>query len=216
MQHRHESISLVKQVFERLEHDILVGKYERGEVLTELKLCEELGVSRTPVREALQMLSEEHIIEKGTKGSIVIGISAKDVEDIFQIRLYIEGIAAAKTAKHITDEQLAKLKETLDLQEFYFHRKDSENSRLMDSKFHELIYAFCASAVFYDVLLPLHRKTQKYRKATFENNDLGTISIEEHKKIYEAIAAHDEQKANELTIKHVENAMKRILDGGIN
>lgn len=211
MDNRHESISLVKQVFERLENDILTGKYQRGELLTESKLCLELGVSRTPVREAMQKLAEEHIIEKGSKGSVVVGISAEDVKDIFEIRLYTEGIAAARTAKNITEEQLAKLKETLDLQEFYFNRKDSENSRKMDSKFHELIYKYCASAVYYDVLYPLHRKTQKYRKATFENTDLGTLSIDEHKKIYEAIAAHDEKKASKLTIKHVENAMKRIL-----
>ena len=82
----HKTVSLADQIFEHLETDILSGKYQRGEILTEAKLCQELGVSRTPVREALRRLSQEHIIEESTKGSVVIGISERDLEDIFMIR----------------------------------------------------------------------------------------------------------------------------------
>ena len=114
--HKHKSISLSEQIFEKLENDILIGKYSRGEVLTEVKLSEELGVSRTPIREALHRLAAEYIIEETSKGSVVIGISEADVKDIFDIRLKIEGLAAAACAKNITDEQLSELKETLDLQ----------------------------------------------------------------------------------------------------
>ena len=67
----HKSVSLADQVFERLESDILTGKYQRGEILTEMKLCQELGVSRTPVREALRRLEQEHIIEECAKGMLV-------------------------------------------------------------------------------------------------------------------------------------------------
>ena len=74
----HKTISLADQVYEHLEADILMGKYQRGEVLTELKLCETLGVSRTPVREALRRLADEHIIEEGTRGCIVLGISKEN------------------------------------------------------------------------------------------------------------------------------------------
>ena len=78
----HRTISLADQVFERLETDILSGKYQKGEVLTEAKLSAELGVSRTPVREALRRLQAEHIIEEGAKGMVVMGISKKDLEDM--------------------------------------------------------------------------------------------------------------------------------------
>ena len=84
MEHKHRSISLADQIFERLEQDILIGKYSRGEILTELKLSEELGVSRTPIREALRRLSQERIIEDVSKGSRVLGISPDDLEDIFR------------------------------------------------------------------------------------------------------------------------------------
>ena len=120
----HKTVSLADQVFEHLENDILSGKYQRGEILTEAKLCQELGVSRTPIREALRRLSQEHIIEESTKGSVVIGISERDLEDIFLIRENIEGLAAEVAAKCRTAEQLNELRHALELQEFYlsFHQ----------------------------------------------------------------------------------------------
>ncbi|MBQ8441619.1 MAG: GntR family transcriptional regulator, partial [Clostridia bacterium] len=90
----HKSISLAEQVFDRLETDILSGKYQPGEVLTELKLVNDLGVSRTPIREALRRLEQEHIIEITPKGILVLGVSQKDLEDILEIRTRIEGLAA--------------------------------------------------------------------------------------------------------------------------
>lgn len=70
----HKTISLADQVFEHLENDILSGKYSRGESLTESKLSAELGVSRTPIREALRRLEQEHLIEESPKGMVVVGI----------------------------------------------------------------------------------------------------------------------------------------------
>ena len=112
----HKTISLADQVFEHLENDILSGKYQRGEVLTESKLCAEMGVSRTPIREALRRLEQEHIIEESGKGSVVIGINEKDLEDIFLIRKSLECMAASLAAKNRTDEQLKDLKEALEFQ----------------------------------------------------------------------------------------------------
>ena len=86
----HKSVSLADQVFEHLETDILSGKYLRGDILTENRLCAELGVSRTPIREALRRLEQEHLIEESGKGSLVIGITEKDLEDIFLIRERLE------------------------------------------------------------------------------------------------------------------------------
>ena len=90
----HKMISIADQVFEELEHDILSGTYERDEVLTEVKLSERLGVSRTPIREALRRLAQEHIIELTSKGARVIGIDKSDISDICEIRLRLEGLAA--------------------------------------------------------------------------------------------------------------------------
>ena len=104
----YRTLSLAEQVFERLESEILSGKYQRGQVITEMKLVSDLGVSRTPVREALHRLEQEHLVEISPKGILVVGVTQKDLEDIFAIRLKIEGLASAAAAKRITDEELSE------------------------------------------------------------------------------------------------------------
>ena len=78
----HRTVSLAEQVFERLEKEILTGKYQRGEILTEMKIVSDLGVSRTPIREALHRLEQEHIIEITQRGILILGVTEKDLEDI--------------------------------------------------------------------------------------------------------------------------------------
>lgn len=206
----HRTLSLAEQVFERIENEILSGKYQRGELLTEMKLVSDLGVSRTPVREALHRLEQEHLVDISPKGILVVGVTQKDLEDIFVIRLRIEGMASAEAARRITDEELAELRETLELQEFYVLKKDADHIKGMDSKFHQLIYRFSGSAVFNDTLLPLHKKVQKYRKASVENESRAIQSAKEHRAIYEAIAAHDPELAERQTCEHISNAAAHI------
>ena len=123
----HRNYTLADQVFERLETEILSGQYPRGELLTELKLCQALGVSRTPVREALHRLQQEHIVEETGKGFKVLGITREDLADIMEMRLRLESFAAARAAERITEEQLKQLEDTLDLQEFYLTKRDSDH-----------------------------------------------------------------------------------------
>ena len=104
----HKTVSLADQVFEHIETDILSGKYQRGEILTESRLCAELGVSRTPIREALRRLEQEHLIEETGKGSVVVGITEKDLADIFMIREQLEGMVAALAAENRTEEQFRR------------------------------------------------------------------------------------------------------------
>ncbi len=207
----HKTISLADQVFERLESEILTGKYQRGEILTEMRLVADLGVSRTPVREALRRLEQEHIIDITTKGIVILGVTEQDLRDIFSIRMKIEGLASHEAAIRITDEELAELRETLELQEFYVTKQDPDRIKTMDSKFHQLIYRFCGSTVLYDTLMPLHKKVQKYRKASVEDNSRAQQSAKEHRAIYEAIAAHDPALAERYTTEHITNASNHIL-----
>ncbi len=206
----HKTISLADQVFEHLESDILSGKYARGEVLTESKLCAELGVSRTPIREALRRLEQEHIIEESGKGSVVIGVTEKDLEDIYVIRGQLEGLVASMAAQNRSEEQLALLREALEFQEFYVGKKDADRIKQMDNKFHNRMYELSGSMVFYDTLLPLHKKAQKYRKASLESNSRAVASVEEHRRIYEAVAAGDSALAEKYAREHVENAYNHI------
>ena len=208
----HKTVSLADQVFEHLENDILSGKYQRGELLTESKLSSELGVSRTPIREALRRLEQEHLIEESGKGSMVIGITEKDLEDIFLIREHIEGLAASLAAKNCTEEQLKELREVLELQEFYLAKQDPEHIKHMDNRFHATLYKLSGSMAFYDTLVPLHKKVQKYRKAAVEKPSRALESVKEHRMIFDAIAEGDAEKAMKYSKEHVLKAHAHITN----
>jgi len=179
--------SLADQVFEKLENDIIHGVYPRGEILTELKLVEQLGVSRTPIREALRRLEQERLIEDSGKGSVVLGITADDLLDIMNIREQIEGLAAYYACINMTDEGLRELDHIMDLQDFYFSKWDIEHLRQADDMFHDAICELSQRSVIRDTLVPLHRKTRRYRKTAMQNKERATISLSEHRAILEAL-----------------------------
>ena len=206
----HRSVSLADQIFEHLEKDILVGKYERGEILTEIKLSETLGVSRTPIREAMRRLEQEHIIKATPKGSMVVGISPADIEAIYEMRMRIEGLAASYAAKNATEEDLVALREVLELQKFYIDKKDPEKIMDCDSKFHKMVYEATGSVPLCNTLTELHKKIIKFRRVSVEMTERAKLSYEEHLKVYEAIAARDADKADKLMTEHVSYARENI------
>ncbi len=207
----HKTVSLADQVFEHIETDILLGKYQRGEILTESRLSSELGVSRTPIREALRRLLQENLIAESGKGSVVIGISENDLADIFLVRSKLESLAVEVAVAKASDGDLEKLKEVVELQEFYTSKQDADHIKSMDNKFHDLIYRIGGSTIFYEILVPLHKKIQKYRKASVESKSRATASVKEHRAIYEAIAERDTEKASRLALEHINNAYMHIL-----
>lgn len=207
----HKSISLADIVFEKLENDILSGKYPYGEVLTEARLSEEMNVSRTPIREAIRRLEQENILKDTGKGMMVQGITQEDIADILDIRMGIEGMAARRAAENVTPELAEKLKEAVELQEFYVAKSDPERVQWQDHTFHELIYAGCGSITLQNTLVPLHRKAQKYRRASVENKQRALQSVEEHRAIYRAIAAGDGDAAEKAANQHIANARKNMI-----
>lgn len=213
-----KNTSLADRVFAKLENDIIFGVYPRGEILTELKLVEQLGVSRTPIREALRRLEQERLIEDTGKGSRVLGITDEDLTDLLDIRLRIEGLATYYAAKNMTEDGLKELSHIIDLQEFYFSRGDSEHIREMDDAFHAVICRLSKHAVIADTLLPLYRKTQRFRKASIEDKSRTEQVVREHKNILNAIAAGDAGLAEILTTEHISNAkvsmLKRVNQNG--
>ena len=142
---------------------------------------------------------------------MVIGINEKDLEDIFMIRKSLECQVAALAAKNRTEEQLKQLREALEFQEFYLNKKDPDQIKLMDSRFHETLYKLSGSTAFYDTLVPLHKKIQKYRRASVANSSRAEASVAEHRKIYEAIEAKNTALAAKYASEHVENAYKHIM-----
>lgn len=209
----YRTASLADQVYDKLERDIILGVYPRGEILTELKLVEQLGVSRTPIREALRRLEQERLIADSGKGSVILGITEDDLLDIMNIRLRIEGLASYYATVNMTEEGIKDLENIVELQSFYFSKRDTEHLEQLDEKFHDLICVLSQRTVIKDTLQPLHRKTKRYRRASIDKRHRTPRSIEEHWDIYRAIAAGDAKLAEELTVKHIENAMKSMLEG---
>ena len=207
-----KTVSLADQVFERLENDIITGVYPRGEIITELKLVEQLGVSRTPIREALRRLEQEGLIKESGKGSVVLGITLEDLVDIMNIRQRIEGLAVYYATKNLTPEGLEELKQISELQDFYYAKKDIERLRQMDDRFHDTIYELSQRTIIRDTLLPLHRKTMRYRKISIETPARLEKSIKEHKEIFNAIASGDAELASELITSHIIRAKENMVE----
>ena len=208
-----KSTSLADQVFDRLENDIIQGVYPKGEVLTELKLVEQLGVSRTPIREALRRLEQERLIEDTGKGSKVLGITEDDLLDIMTIRERIEGVAAYYATLNMTEESRKELTHLVDLQEFYFQKGDAERLRQVDDQFHDAICYLSKRTVIMDTLIPLHRKTRRYRRLAMDDWNRVPKTKQEHYEIYQAIVSGNAELASELTAKHITNAKIHLLDG---
>ncbi len=204
--------SLADKVFGQLEADILGGKYSAGETVTEIELSNKFQVSRTPIREAIRRLEQESLVSESGKGIKILGISSKDLSDIYDIRMRIEGLAARFAAEHITDDELEKLSEIIELQEFYTSKQKMNYVKDADSNFHDIIYHSCNSTTLTDILGSLHRKIQMQRKASLENKSRARDAVNEHKEIYEALKKRDPDLAEKLTVQHIKNAKENLTN----
>lgn len=210
----YKTVSLSDQVFEHLESNILSGKYQRGQIITELQLCSELGVSRTPIREALRRLFQEHLIEDTPRGTMVLGITPKDFKDMSEIRLRIEELAVRGFIKNGDADSFKALNEAVDFQEFYLERGDIDQLKALDGRFHEIIYSGCGSMILRDTLSPLHKKIQQYRRNALRTPERAALSVREHRGILQAIQQRDADLAAERMKNHIENALRRGLTEG--
>ena len=206
----YKKVSLANQVFEAIEKKILNGVYEKGELLSESVLSAELGVSRTPVREAILRLENEMLVVTTPSGTVVLGITDEDVEDMFLVKKSLEPTAFKLAATNITDEALDKLKEIIQQQEFFASKKDAETLRNLDTEFHDLIYAHSRSPVLYSILSPNHHKLLKFRKTSLEKRDRIIHSVEEHIALYEALLERDGDKAETLMKEHIAHSYNNL------
>lgn len=208
----YKTVSLSDQVYEHLETDILSGKFQRGTIVTELQLCAELGVSRTPVREALRRLFQEHLIEDTPRGTMVLGITPKDYMDMSEIRLRIEELAIRGFVANAEADAIKELNEAVDFQEFYLSREDVDHLRALDGRFHDIIYSNCGSRVLQDTLSRLHRKIQQYRRNAIQTPERAAHSVQEHRAVLTALAARDADQAVACINRHITNAIERAME----
>lgn len=204
--------SLEEQVYLSLEEAIIAGEYKRGDALTEMSLCKKMGVSRTPVRSALHRLSEEGLIEiTPNRGAVVLGVSDDDLVDTYKIRMRLEGLVSAMATERMTDEEKKELEDTLELSEFYLQKNDVDKLKELDTAFHRIIYKASGNRMLCKILSELHRNIRSYRKLALTVPGRLERSIEEHRNILTAIKAGDSKMADELTFKHIENAMNNMI-----
>ena len=208
------SLTLEEAVYVQLEEEILSGKLLPGEQLREVALSKRLSVSRTPIRGALHRLKEEGLIElSANKGATVVGVTESDLTDAYLIRTRLDGLASAMAAERITDEDKEKLRESVELSEFYINKKDTEHQKELDTAFHALIYTATGSRMLGEILSELHKKAKLYRKISLGTQGRAERSVAEHREILEAIEARDARAAERLTQNHVQKALAGILKG---
>ncbi len=211
-----DKYSLRGRVFNKIREDILSGKYSQNKELKETTIGMELGVSRTPVREALRQLELEGLVNiVPNKGAYVNSISKKDIHDIYIIRSYLEGLCARWACEHITQEQIDELEEIVYLSEFHAKKEHHEQIVELDNKFHQLIYEASDSKILNHVLSDFHHYVQRIRKITLASDNRAANSNKEHTAILEAIRQRDGEKAEFLAHEHIMNTIKNISEQGL-
>lgn len=206
-----DNSSLRIRVFNAIENAILSGEYKDGESLSELKISNELGVSRTPVREALMQLELEGLVRNiPNKGAVVVGVTEKDIEDIYAIRISIEGLAAKLCTQKITDEELRALEKIADLQEFYLMKNDTEQLLKLDGDFHKIIYDSSRSRPLRFMLTNFHNYIRHARDISVQTQGRAEKTVAEHRAILEAIRSRDAALAEKLTAEHIINAKENL------
>ena len=211
-----DKYSLRGRVFTKIRDDILNGVYKEHEELKEARIGKELGVSRTPVREALRQLELEGLVQIiPNRGAFVTGISAKDVRDIYMIRSRLEGLCARWACEHITREQLEAMEENVYLAEFHAGKGHMEQMAELDNQFHHTLYRACDSKMLEPLLNDYHEYLLRVRKKALSSIDRGTASNKEHRSIMEAIRAGNADLAERLASEHMKNAYANMVSNGL-
>lgn len=211
-----DKYSLRGRVFHKIREDILNGKYKENDELREAAIGEELGVSRTPVREAFRQLELEGLIRiVPNKGAYVTGITSKDVADIYMIRSLLEGLCAKWATEHITEEQMQEMEENVYLAEFHAEKGHADQIAVLDNRFHEILYEACDSKMLEHLLKDFHQYVYRVRKQTLAQGSRGNASNHEHREIMEAIKEHDGERASELAKHHMLKAYENIQQKGL-
>lgn len=200
-------------VLDAIREAIINGTLKPRERLMEIQMAEELGVSRTPIREALRKLElEGFIVMVPRKGAYVADVSFKDIADVFEIRAALEGLAAGLAAERITDEELEDMERLLAEKADSIARQDMEQLIEVDTKFHEAIYRASRNDRLTAIINNLREQIQRYRTTSLAYPGRMKQSLDEHRSIVEAIQSRDIQLARQTAQEHIENAENSMIE----
>ena len=207
-----EYLPLRDVVFNTLRQAILRGELQPGERLMEIQLAQRLGVSRTPVREAIRKLELEGLVLMiPRRGAEVAEITRQDLEDVLEVRAALEELAVKDACEHITDEQLQDLKKAANVFKRSLEGTDLVACAEADIHFHEIIYAATNNKRLVQMLNNLREQMYRYRMENLKDKRTYRTLVEEHDAIRRALKKHDKEKAGAAINVHIENQRRSIL-----
>lgn len=207
-----EYLPLRDVVFNTLRQAILTGEMEPGERLMEIQLANKLGVSRTPIREAIRKLELEGlVIMIPRKGAEVAHITVKDMRDVLEVRSALEELAATLACKNVTPEHIDELKTANRVFEAAIVSKDVVAIVNADVTFHNIIYSMTDNQRLIQLINSLSEQMYRYRLEYVKDARSHSILISEHADIINRIASRDEEGAKEVISQHIGNQERGII-----
>ena len=209
-----EYLPLRDVVFNTLRQAILKGELKPGERLMEIQLANKLGVSRTPVREAIRKLELEGLVLMiPRKGAEVAEITRQDMEDVLEVRTALEELAVKDACDHITDAQLSELKKASnEFKKALLEGKDLVPCADADMHFHDVILSATNNRRLIQMLNNLSEQMYRYRMEYLKDERTHKTLIEEHDAIRRALKKHDKVKAGAAIRVHIDNQKRSILE----
>lgn len=204
-----EVTSLRQQVTDRLRDAILYGRFEPGQKLVERELCEQLGISRTLLREALQHLQAEGlIVNVPHKGPSVAVIGEEEAREIYQVRQSLEALAGEGFARNATDEQVRRLRLCLN----YLHTPDAAANMLAAKNgFYAILLEGCGNRMVGQMLTQLNNRVTLLRRVSLSQKGRLPETLKELGAIVDAIETRDPETAHRLCAQHVANAAEVVV-----
>ncbi|MBQ2706447.1 MAG: GntR family transcriptional regulator [Agathobacter sp.] len=202
-------------VFNTLREAILRGDLKPGERLMEIQLASQLGVSRTPIREAIRMLEQEGLaVTMPRKGAEVAKMTLKGMEDVLEIRAALDELACQLACERMTEEQLSRLEDKKVIFEKSLQTGNVKVIAEADVNFHDVIYDATGNPKLVNMLNNLREQIYRYRIEYLKNADNYPILIKEHEAIYQSLYNRNKDDAKEAIAIHVENqaiAVKEVI-----
>ena len=209
-----EYLPLRDVVFNTLRQAILYGKLQPGERLMEITLANQLGVSRTPVREAIRKLEIEGLVLMiPRKGAQVAPITEKDLSDVLEVRLGLEELAMHYACERVDDEQLEQISVAQKGFEESLKTSDLAHLAKADEEFHELIYQATGNRRLIQMINNLREQMYRYRIEYLKDLNVGEALNEEHKELYSALKSRDADRALSCMKTHIKNQQQAIIRG---
>ena len=199
-------------IFSTLREAIIIGELKPGERLMEVQLSEKMGVSRTPVREAIRKLELEGLVDMiPRKGAHVASLSVKDIMDVLEVRASLDGLATALSAARITEEELKDLKHVYTQFANYAEKENLQGAIKKDVEFHEIIYRSSRNEKLIQIANNLREQVHRFRVIYLKDYSSSKELVKEHADIYEAILSRDAEAAESFANKHIRNQEEAII-----